>query len=97
MDAKARKALAVIRECIAAERFIPIRHFLDRMNERGLFWPDVLAIVDEPDVVRYDGEDEFDRPRWIIGGKAPDGLDAEFVCVLDTDDRGDVTVFITIY
>ncbi len=97
MDAKARRALAIIRECVAADRCIPLQHFVDRMSERGLFWPDVLAIADAPTGVRGQGLDEFDRPKWVLSGTAADGVALEFVCVLDTDDRGHVTVFITIY
>jgi len=54
-------------------------------------------VIDSPADVRFAGRDEFDRPKWIIGGKADYGLPMELVCVIDTDDRGRFTVFITIY
>jgi hypothetical protein len=57
----------------------------------------VLAVIDSPADVRFDGRDEFERPKWVIGGKADYGLPIELVCVMDTDDRGRFTVFITIY
>lgn len=97
MDAKARQALSVIRCCVAAKRFIVLPHFLKRMDQRGFFWPDVLAVLDRPDNVRRSGRDRFDRPKWIVTGVTVDGLSIEMVCVLDTDERGDATVFITIY
>jgi hypothetical protein len=97
MDAKARKALAVIQDCVEHGRYLVLPHFVDRMNDRGFFWPDVLAVVESPDDVRPDGRDEYDRPKWIISGKSADGLPVELVCVLDTDDRGHTTVFITLY
>lgn len=97
MDAKARRALTVIRKCIDEERFRLLPHFRQRLAERGFCWPDVLVVIDSPADVRYDGRDEFDRPKWIIGGKADYGLPMELVCVIDTDDRGRFTVFITIY
>lgn len=97
MDAKARKALAVIHDCMAAERYSVLPHFRKRLGERGFFWPDVLAVVDSPSAVKSDGRDEFDRPKWLLSGTTPDGIVLEFLCVLDTDDRGNVTVFITIY
>ena len=97
MDAKARRALNVIRKCVEGERFRLLPHFRQRLAERGFFWPDVLAVIDSPADVRFDGRDEFDRPKWIIGGKADYGLPMELVCVIDTDDHGRFTVFITIY
>lgn len=97
MDAKARKALETIRRCVAAKRFILLPHFTKRLDERAFFWGDVLAVVDAPSNVRSSGHDEYDRPKWLLSGNTPDGIDLEFLCVLDTDDRGKVTVFITIY
>ena len=97
MDAKARKALSVIQRCVAAKRYVVLPHFVQRMDQRGFFWADVLAVLDEPDEVRFDGHDRYARPKWVIEGKTVGELDIGLVCVLDTDDRGRVTVFITIY
>jgi len=97
MDAKTRRALTIIRRCLSEERYRLTVHFRKRLGERGLVWPDVLAVVDAPDGVRGDGLDEYDRPRWIIGGTATDGLAIEIVCVLDTDDDGNFIVFVTVY
>ncbi len=97
MDAKARRALGVIQECVAAERYFVLPHFVQRMDRRGFFWADVLAVIDSPGGVRSDGRDRYDRPKWIVSGRAAEGLDVELVCVIDRDDRGNVTVFITIY
>jgi len=97
MDAKARRALTVIRDCVAAERYVLLPHFTRRMDERGFFWPDVLAMVDSPGRVADDGRDRFGRPKWIVAGTPADDLEIELVCAIDTDDRGRLTVFITIY
>ncbi|MCH7884413.1 MAG: DUF4258 domain-containing protein [Planctomycetes bacterium] len=97
MDAKARKALGVIQECVAAKRYIVLPHFVQRMDRRGFFWADVLAVIDSPGDVRHDGRDRFDRPKWIVSGETIDGLGVELVCTIDRDDRGNLTVFITIY
>lgn len=97
MEAKARRALAVIQDCIDEDRFLVLPHFTKRMDQRGYFWSDVLAIIDKPSDVQSDGVDEYDRPRWIITGKDLTELAVELVCVIDTDDDGNVTVFITIY
>ena len=97
MDAKGRRALSVIRECVAAKRYWVSLHFAQRMDGRGIFWPDVATILDDPSAVRSDGRDSFDRPKWIVAGKTVDGDAVGIVCVLDHDDRGNVTVFITIY
>ncbi len=97
MDAEARKALRTIRRCVAAGRYRLLPHFTERMDKRGLFWPDVLAVLDEPADVRDGGADRFDRPKWIVGGKTSDGLTVEIVCVLDVDENGDIALFITAY
>ncbi len=97
MDAKARRALEVFRRCVDTGRYLVLPHFVERMHERSYFWPDVLAVVDSPSEVWFDGRDDFDRPRWIIAGTADYDLPVELVCVMDTDDRGNTTVFITIY
>lgn len=97
MDAKGRKALFVIRRCVAARRYRLLAHFTQRMDGRGLFWPDVAAILNDPADVRSSGSDRWGRPKWIIAGKSACGEKLELVCVLDRDDRGNLTVFITIY
>jgi hypothetical protein len=97
MDAPSRKALATIRKCVRAERFILLAHFRRRMTERGLIWPDILAILDAPVSVRRQGEDDLGREKWLVRGIAADGLDIEMVCVLDVNDEGDLTVFTTLF
>lgn len=65
------------------------------MEERGLFWPDVLAVIDDPQDVRADGMDKHNRPKWIIEGKAATGDDIEVVCAIEIDETE--TEFITLY
>ena len=67
------------------------------VSERGFFWPDVLAVVDSPGRVGDDGRDRFGRPKWIVAGRTADDLEIELVCAIATDDRGRLTVFITLY
>src|SRR5687767_7893034 len=97
MDAKARRALSTIRKCVAADRFMLLAHFTERMSHRGLVWPDVRTVLDTPKDMRAGGKEKYGRPKWIISGTTADGLGIEIVCVLDRDERGDLTVFITIY
>ncbi len=97
MDAKARKALAVIRLCVAARRYRVLRHFTQRMDERGWFWPEVRTILDDPTDVREGGPKRRGRPKWIVVGESASGEKLELVCVLDVDEHGRATVFITIY
>ncbi len=92
-----RKAIRVIRDCLRAGRFAVKPHFAQRMDERGLFWADVEAVIDSPSRIGADGHDDFGRDRWLIAGIATDGLDLELLCVLDKDDQGNTIVFITIY
>jgi len=72
-------------------------HFARRMDERGLFWPDIQCVLAAPSDVRDGGKDDLGRPKWIIAGKATDGLKLEIVCVLDVDDEGNLAVFVTAY
>jgi hypothetical protein len=67
------------------------------MDERGLFWMDILAILESPLGIRSGGKDRWRRPKWLIRGFATDGLKLEIVCVTDIDESGNTTVFITIY
>jgi len=97
MDAKARRALTIIRDCVADDRYVVLPHFAQRMDERGFFWGDVLAVLDSPTAVRDDGRDRYGRPKWIVAGATADDLDIEMVCAIDTDDRGRLTGFITVY
>ena len=95
MSAKA--ALRIIRECIAADRLAFTKHFLERLEERALFWPDVATVFDRPTGIRAGDGDPYGRPKWIVSGPAADGLPLDVVCVLDQDPQGHVTVLITIY
>jgi hypothetical protein len=97
MDAKAHAALLTVRACVAVERYLVLPHFRQRLGRRGLLWTDVLTVLDEPATVRFDGHDDLKRPKWCLAGMAVDGEKLEFVCVLDVDERGEYTVFITIY
>lgn len=97
MDAKARRAIGVIQDCVSAKRYVVLPHFVQRMDHRGFFWADLLAVIHDPSDVRSDGRDRYDRPKWIVTGDTIDGLAVELVCAIDRDDRGNVTVFITIY
>ena len=97
MDAGCRRALNTIRRCVDEGRYVVLHHFVQRMDQRGLFWPDVLAVIDDPADVKGKGPDRYGRPKWILTGTASDGLEIELVCVLDRDEHGDLTVFITSY
>lgn len=67
------------------------------MAERGLFWPDVLTVLDAPRAVRGDGDDEIARPKWLVEGMAVDGRSVEIVCAIGIDEHGHTSVFITLY
>ncbi len=97
MNSAARQALKTIRHCVEAERVVLLPHFTQRMEERGVFWSDVRAMIDKPTGVRDDGFDDWARPRWIITGEAADGSPLGMVCVLGRDREGQVTVFVTLY
>lgn len=97
MDANARRALTIIRRCVANRRYRLLPHFTQRMDVRGLYWPDVLAVLDDPADVRPGGPEKFGRPKWIVAGTSAADDALELVCVLDRDARGNVTLFVTMY
>ena len=67
------------------------------MDERGLFWPDVLSAIDTARDVQGGGTDRWDRPKWIVTGPATDGRLLAVLCVLDVDEAGNVVVLLTLY
>jgi hypothetical protein len=91
----ARRAIAVIRRCVEEDRFVLSIHFSQRMEQRGLFWPDVLAVIEEPEDVRPQGMDRYNRPKWIIPGEPATGGEIEIVCAIELDETE--TEFITLY
>jgi hypothetical protein len=97
MTPEARRALQTIRRCVATDRVRLTRHFRVRLTERGLVWPDLLTVIDDPQSVEADGHDEWGRPRWIVSGDAADGLAVKLVCVIGHDAAGKLTVFITMH
>lgn len=97
MTPAARQALNTIWRCVKAERIILLRHSAERMEERDVFWSDVLAMIDKPADVRDDGFDDWARPRCIITGEAAGGSPLDMVCVIGRNEKGQVTVFVTLY
>lgn len=97
MNADATNALRTIHRCIAMERLIVTEHFSKRLDERGLFWTDVLAALDRPARVAADGYDHAGRSRWIIRGRTTDAAVMGLVCAIGRDDAGELTVFITAF
>jgi hypothetical protein len=85
----------VIRACVEADHYALSVHFSQRMRQRGLFWPDVQCVILNPDEVRSQGADEYDRPKWIICGEAALAGDIEIVCAIEVDETE--TEFITLY
>jgi Domain of unknown function (DUF4258) len=92
---QARRALFLIRDCVAADRYAVGIHFAERMQQRGLFWLDVQLVLDEPRNVRSQGADRYGRSKWIVSGEAATGDEIEIVCAIETDEAG--TEFITLY
>jgi hypothetical protein len=92
---EARRAIAVIRECIQTDRFVLTIHFSQRMQQRGLFWPDVQAVIDKPENVLSQEMDQYNRPKWIISGKTASTGKIEIICAIEIDETE--TEFITLY
>jgi hypothetical protein len=83
--------------CVRRGRYRVLRHLIERMDRRGLFWGDVEAVIDAPSDVVDGGLDDFGRSKWRICGQTTDRMDLEVVCVLDRDERGHLTIFITAF
>ena len=97
MNTRARKALLTIRRCAAKSRYQLLTPFVNRLDERGLFWPDVKKVLDSPTDARETWVDRWGRPKWIVQGESAGGDKLEMECVLDRDERGKEMVFITIH
>jgi hypothetical protein len=95
MDSNARRALAIIRSCVGSDRFALTVHFQERMQERGLFWPDVRAVIDDPLDIHSQGLDKYRRSKWIISGHAVGAGAISIVCGIELDRSQ--TEFLTLY
>jgi hypothetical protein len=89
------EALELILRCIEQDRVILTRHFEQRMIQRGMFWGDLLVIIEQPSSAKRDGMDELGRERWLIAGRTFQGLPAELLCAIDIADP--FTFMVTIY
>lgn len=65
------------------------------MDQRGLFWTDVQAVIDDPEDVRSQGMDRYGRAKWVVSGEAATGDSIEIVCAIELDETE--TEFITLY
>ena len=92
-----RAAIAIIRDCVESGRYRRFIHFDERLDQRGLFWGDVLAVIDSPARVLADGQDVHGRDRWLIRRKTSYGLRIELVTLLEQDEHGHWTFFVTLY
>ena len=97
MTGTGQEVLQTIRGCVQAGCYRLLVHFVQRMDERGLFWPDIEAVLDSAQTAEDDGQDRFGRDKWRVRGQTTDRLDLEIVCVLDHDESGKLIVFITAY
>lgn len=85
------EALEQIRNLVDQGQYRLTVHFRQRLARRGVFWHDIIGILDEPDQVRGDGVDDDGDERWFISGRTDEGA-AEFLVVVDAHAK-----FVTIY
>lgn len=97
MDAEARRAVTTIRGCVQDGRYRFRSHFEDQMNARGMYWTDILLVLDRPEEVNDDGWDRFDRPKWRIYGHGWKNEPVEIVCALGFRAGQSFAHFITLY
>ncbi|MEM9754225.1 MAG: DUF4258 domain-containing protein [Planctomycetota bacterium] len=89
----ADEVLDIIAACLVTDAYEFNDHFVKRLDERKLFFTDVLALLEEPIEVRVDGVDEYGRKRVIVRGDTPVGEAELVVCIEDEP----FCEFITIY
>lgn len=90
------EAVIHVQRAVEAENYLVRDHFEQRMSERGLFWADVLSVVEDVSDVRTDGTDEYDRERWFFKGMATANAEIEILCVFESDGTESVICW-TIY
>ena len=97
MDAD--EAIELIQWCVERDQVDLDPHFLERLDERSVYWVDVLRILSEPTRVIIDGVDDAGRTRCLVEGWAinvPRRI--KFLAVIDqTDGHSPFTIFITVY
>jgi hypothetical protein len=91
MSEEELEALERIRDLVDRGQYRLTIHFRQRLAQRGVFWHDIIGILEEPDHIRGDGVDDEGGERWFISGSTDEG-DAEFLVVVDVDAK-----FVTIY
>lgn len=65
------------------------------MEQRGLFWPDVVSVFHEAASIRSGGTDRYGRSKWNIRGNAATDDGIEIVCAIEIDESE--TEFVTLY
>ena len=90
------EALAAVGQAITSDNFRLTDHFRQRMDQRGLFFGDIEAVLDAPTDVRADGVDEFGRERWSFAGETTDGLSLEILIAIEVTADGR-SIFVTLY
>ncbi len=91
MDSAERNALARIRKRVEDGDVQFTAHFLERLEQRGLFLNDAYAAIEEATGIRGDGCDAAGDERWLVTGPTDLG-DVEMVIVVDR-----LAKFVTIY
>lgn len=82
MDAEAQSAWQQTRNAVAADLMVSTVHFDRNLAKRGMLWPDLLTILDEPTRLENQGIEEHGWPKWRIWGNASDGSPAAIVIAL---------------
>lgn len=90
------EAVIRVQTAIEAENYLVRDHCEERMSLRGMFWPDILSVVENATGVRTDGADEHGRERWFFKGMTTARSEVEVLCLFEND-GSDTVIFWTIY
>lgn len=85
MNAEEQAALDKIRAAVDADHLVATTHFDRNLAKRGLFWSDLLTIIEFPIRMENQGMEDHGWPKWRIWGKAVDGSSAAVVVALQDD------------
>jgi len=92
MNAAEREALSRIQKLVDDGDIYLTPHFLERLEQRGLFLYDAFAAIEEASSVRSDGFDPDGSERWFVVGPTLAQADVEILIVIDR-----LAKFVTIY
>lgn len=83
MTSAERGALSRIQKLVEDGDVYLTPHFLERIEQRGMFLYDAYAAIEEATAARSDGLDSDGCERWFVVGPTLAGDDVEILIAID--------------